>query len=602
MVLVSTVLGVLLAGCATRSASNAEKNAAPAVTVVPVAETRVITVTREVPMTVVVTATPVPTPAYTSKVKAAAGTLVYPLASEPTSLDPQDVADEVSALVAGQIYEGLFDLDEKGATVPAAAVGLDSSPDTKTFTVTLRSGMVWSDGQPVTAQNYVDGVCRLLDPTVGSASYYLLTDIAPVLGAREYASGDSADCNKVGVKAVDDLTLRITLEQPAAFLPQLLAMPIFWPAPPAATGTVSGTLPTGTTPVGPVVNGAYLLAEWAPNRQITLVKNPRYWNADQVDVERIEFRIVPDLAEQLALYEGGDLQVADFPASATEHIQGDPAFEKELHVLVRPGVSYLGLNTQTGPTADANVRRAIASAIDRKALIEQVLKQPWHVAAQTLIPPGIPGYQGDRPDVGVPYNPDAARQALADAGYGPDKPVPPITLWYNREGNNEVLFKAVGAMLEEVGFPVRLVSSKWEIYRDALQACHPAAAKAGQAAAPPGAGKTAPDCSYNLYRMGWVMDYADPSSLLDVVFSPKSTFQFTGWQSADYEKLIEQARAESDEAGRNELYGQAERILLNDAIAVIPLQYYDRTVLVKDGIEFAYPPFGPPNFKYWKAP
>ena len=102
--------------------------------------------------------------------------------------------------------------------------------------------------------------------------------------------------------------------------------------------------------------------------------------------------------------------------------------------------------------------------------------------------------------------------------------------------------------------------------------------------------------------MGWVMDYADPSSMLDVVFSPKSTLQFTGWQSADYEKLIEQARAEPDEAKRNELYGQAEHILLNDEVAVVPLQYYDRTVLVKDGIEFEYPPFGPPSFKYWKVP
>ena len=98
------------------------------------------------------------------------------------------------------------------------------------------------------------------------------------------------------------------------------------------------------------------------------------------------------------------------------------------------------------------------------------------------------------------------------------------------------------------------------------------------------------------------MDYADPSSILDVVLSPKSAFQYTGWQSEDYEKLLAQARAEPDEATRGELYGQAERILLNDVVAVVPLQYYDRTVLVKDGIEFDYPPFGPPLLKYWRVP
>ena len=567
----------------------------------PVVETRVVTETLKIPVTVVVTATPVPTPAYASKINAASGVLVYPITSEPASLDPQEADDEVSTLVAAQLYEGLFDLDANGAIVPAAAQEVMASPDSKTYTVTLRSGMTWSDGQPVTAQNYVDGVCRLLEPAVGNPYYYLLTDIAAVTRAKEYASGDLADCTKVGVKAVDALTLQIALERPAAFLPKLLAMSIFWPAAPApsavisGTGVISGTAPISTTlPAGPVVNGPYLLAEQVANDHITLKKNPSYWNAAQVDVEQIEFRVLPDQAEQLALYEAGDLQVAEFPASETPRIEADPAFKQELHVLVRPGTSYLGLNTQSGPTVDPAIRRAMAQAIDRQFLISEVLKQPWHVPAQTLIPSGVPGYQGEVPDVGLPYNPEAARATLAEAGYGPDKPVPPVELWYNREGNNEAIFKAVGTMLEAVGIPVRLVSSSWNVYRDALDACN----QPNRAAA----AKTPAQCPYNLYRMGWVMDYADPSSLLDVVLGPKSAFQYTGWQSADYEKLIAEAAAEPDEARRAELYGQAERILLNDQVAVIPLQHYDRTVLVKDGVEFNYPQFGPPRLKDWKAP
>ena len=187
---------------------------------------------------------------------------------------------------------------------------------------------------------------------------------------------------------------------------------------------------------------------------------------------RSNFRLLPDPAKQLARYEAGDVQVAEFPASETPRIEADPGFEQELQKLIRPGVSYLGLNTQSGPTADPAVRRAMAQAIDRQFLINEVLKQPWHVPAQTLIPPGVPGYQGDKPDVGLAYNPEAARAALAEAGYGPDKPVPPVELWYNREGNNEAIFKAVGAMLEAVGIPVRLVSSSWNVYRDALDACN----------------------------------------------------------------------------------------------------------------------------------
>ena len=589
-------LSLVLLSCSRSAAEPVE-----VVVTVPVIETRLVEVTREVEKTVVVTATPVPTPVYASKINAASGVLIYPIASEPASLDPQEADDEVSMLVTAQLYAGLFDLDANGAIVPAAAQEVTASSDSNTYTVTLRSGMTWSDGQPVTAQNYVDGVCRLLDPAVGNPYYYLLTDVAPITRAKEYASGDLADCTKVGVKAIDDLTLQIALERPAAFLPKLLAMPIFWPAAPApsavvsGTAAISGTVPISTTlPAGPVVNGPYLLAEQVPNDHITLTKNPNYWNAAQVDVERIEFRVLPDQARQLALFEAGEVHVAEFPAEATTRIEADPGFQKELHVLVRPGTSYLGLNTQSGPTADLNVRRAIAQAIDRQFLINEVLKQPWHVPAQTLIPPGVPGYQGDLPDVGLSYNPDAARAALVDAGYGPDKPVPPVELWYNREGNNEAIFKAVGAMLEAVGIPVRLVSSNWNIYRDALDACN----KPNRAAAT----KTPAQCPYNLYRMGWVLDYADPSSILDVVLSPKSAFQYTGWQSADYEKLMTEAAAEPDEARRAQLYGQAERILLNDEVAVVPLQHYDRTVLAKDGVEFNYPLFGPPNFKYWKVP
>ncbi len=594
-------IGVVAAGCSARKSDSSTSEAAAVTTALPVIETRVVTETLKIPVTVVVTATPVPTPMYASKINAASGILVYPIASEPASLDPQEADDEVSTLVAAQLYEGLFDLREDGTTEPAAAQDLLVSPDSKTYTVTLRSGMTWSDGQPVTAQNYVDGVCRLLDPAVGNPYYYLLTDIAPIIRAGEYASGDLADCTEVGVKAIDNLTLEIALERPAAFLPKLLAMPVFWPAAPApsavisGTGVISGTAPiSATLSIGPVVNGPYLLVEQVANDHITLKKNPNYWNTAQVDVEQIEFRVLPDPTRQLALYEAGDLQVAEFPASETPRIEADPGFGREVQRLVRPGVSYLGLNTQSGPTADLAVRRAMAQAIDRQFLIDEVLKQPWHVPAQTLIPPGVPGYQGDNPDVGLSYNPEAARAALAEAGYGPDKPVPPVELWYNREGNNEAIFKAVGEMLEAVGIPVRLVSSNWDVYRDALDACN----QPNRA----GAAKTPAQCSYNLYRMGWVLDYADPSSILDVVLSPQSAFQYTGWQSADYEKLMAEAVAEPDEARRAELYGQAERILLNDQVAVIPLQYYDRTVLVKDGVEFNYPPFGPPRFKDWKAP
>lgn len=560
---------VLAAAACSRSAAEPIE----VVVTVPVAETRVVEVVREVEVTVVVTATPEPTPAYAPLLNAPADTLVYPLSSDPATLDPQQASDETSQLVVQQLYEGLYNLRGGDAPVAAAAQDLATSPDGAVYTVTLRSGLTWSDGSPLTAQHYVDGVCRVLAPEVGNPAYYLLTDVASIVNARSYASGDLVDCAQVGVRAADDLTLVITLERPAAFFSRLLAAPLFWPAAPAASLT----------------NGPYLLAEQAPGNHLTLTRNPRYWNAGQVSIERIEFRIVPDLAAQLALYERGDLAVSGLPAADTPRVQADPAWASELRLLLQPGVSYLALNAQAAPTNDINVRRAIASALDRQYLIEQVLQQPWHWPAYALIPPQIPGYAGNGAGDAYRFDPEAARRYLAEAGYGPDNPAPPVELWYNREGNNEALFKAVAGMLEDVGIPVRLLTSEWRVYLDALEGCNrPAQADATRSPA---------ECSYNLYRMGWVMDYPDAASML-ATFRPGSRFQYTGWESAEYAELLDRALAEPDDALRADLYAQAERVILQDAV-IVPLQYYDRTVLVKSGVRFDYPPFGPPSLQYW---
>jgi oligopeptide transport system substrate-binding protein len=578
---VCLTLTVLLAAACSRGVPESVE----VVVTVPVIETRVVEVVREVEKTVVVTATPEPTPAYESPLNAPAGTLVYPLSSEPVTLDPQQASDETSQLVVQQLYEGLYNLRGDGSPVAAAATDLVSSSDGTVYTVTLRSGLTWSDGSPLTAQHYVDGVCRVLAPEVGNPAYYLLTDIAPVVNARGYAGGDLADCSQVGIRAADEVTLVITLERPAAFFPRLLAAPLFFPAPPAASVAMTDTLPAA-----PLTNGPYLLAEQAPGDHLTLTRNPRYWNAGQVSIERVEFRIVPDLAGQLALYERGDLAVSGLPSADTPRIQADPAWARELQLLLQPGVSYLALNTQVAPTNDANVRRAIASALDRQYLVEQVLQQPWHLPAYALIPPQIPGYAGDGAGDAYRFDPEAAQRTLAEAGYGPANPVPPVELWYNREGNNEALFKAVAGMLEAVGIPVRLLTSEWNVYLDGLENCNrPVQADAAKSPA---------ECSYHLYRMGWVMDYPDAASML-ATFRPGSRFQYTGWESAEYTDLLGRALAEPNDALRADLYAQAERVILQAAV-IIPLQYYDRTVLVKDGIRHDYPPFGPPNLQYWE--
>ena len=173
-----------MAGCGAREPEAIEKIVTvPVEVTVPVVQTQVVIHTRDAPRTVVVTATPVPTPTYAPLVNVQPGVLVYPLASDPLTVDPQEASDEVSGLVVQQLYEGLFHLRGDGAVVPAAATGYQVAADGKTYTITLRSGMKWSDGAAVTAQHYVDGVCQLLDPATGN-SYYFCCPKSPESGAR----------------------------------------------------------------------------------------------------------------------------------------------------------------------------------------------------------------------------------------------------------------------------------------------------------------------------------------------------------------------------------------------------------------------------------
>jgi ABC-type oligopeptide transport system substrate-binding subunit len=565
----------------------------------PVPQTVTVIQTVTAAQTVVVTATPIPTPAYTARYNAPASTLVYPLPALPNSLDAIDIngstnKDEAARFVLQQIDEGLFNLRANGEAVPAAAEGYQTSSDLKTYTVTLRAGLQWSDGQPVIAQQYADAICRTLDPATGNRAADVLAGAAHLHGAADYAGGAAPDCRGVGIHALDARRLQLDLDQPVGFLPQLLAYPAILPF--RADSSAGSVAEMQGRPASLLTNGPYTLGGWTPAGVITLAKNPHYWNAANVHIDRIELRAAPDAAQQLALYEQGDLAVSRVPASAMPRIQAQPAFNAELHILPQPGVSFLGLNTQITPTANVNVRRAVASALDRAALARLVTDAPAPgtsdaaapTAAQDLWPPELwPGGAASAPN-GYPYDPAAARQFLAQAGYSTANPPPPVAIWYNREGNNPALFEAIAQMLEAVGIPTRLVSSSWGVYTHALETCRTAAAD-----------KTSVQCGYHLYWTGWTMNYADATSLLAEVLAPQSALQYTGWGSAEYEGALAQGIAAADPAQRITSYRAAEKIVLNEAVAFVPLLRYNRAQLIKAGVQFEYPPFGPPNLQYW---
>jgi ABC-type transport system substrate-binding protein len=220
-----------------------------------------------------------------------------------------------------------------------------------------------------------------------------------------------------------------------------------------------------------------------------------------------------------------------------------------------------------------------------------VVQRPWQTALCCTTPPKILGYQ-ECGTCGYDFNPEKAQEYLneylAEMGYASVDEVPVVRFWFNRADYNEDVIEAVASMWEaNLGISVELRTNEWAVYLDYLDQCNNS--KEELAA-----------CEFNAYRMGWVMDYGDPQNQLEVVFAPGSTFQYTGWENERFDELMELAGTSFDTAEREAYYKEADKILCEDAVSVIPIHGYERNTLVKTDVTFEFPPFGAPNFAYWE--
>jgi oligopeptide transport system substrate-binding protein len=326
-----------------------------------------------------------------------------------------------------------------------------------------------------------------------------------------------------------------------------------------------------------------------------MVKNPDYWDADSVTIEKLNFPIILESATAMALYENGELHTlggtgaTGIPTEDFPRIQADPVLGEELQISPRPGVYYIGLNTLRPPTDNVLVRKALAAAIDRQSIIDNVIQMPWRRPMSCTTPPDVLGHQ-EYGTCGYAFDLEQAKAFLAEAGYPEGEGFPVLEMWFNRADFNEDVIEAVAAMWEEnLGISVELRTNEWAVYQDYLNACNDSK-------------ETLAACEFNAYRMGWVMDYGDPQNQLQVLFDPRSPQQYTGWESPRFEELIDQASVSFDTAEREALYMEADKILCEDEAVLIPLISYDNSALVKTGVTFEFPPFGSPSFKFWALP
>ncbi len=544
---------------------------------------------------VVVTATPEPPPVAPSPEELEG--LWYSISTEPPTLDIQVATDTTSHLIIDNCIEGLMMYDKDGNIVPAAATGYEASDDGLVYTVSLREGAVWSDGEPVVAQHFVDGFVRLMDPATAAEYAWMMYS---VVNAEEFNTGEIDDPSLLGIAAPDDLTVVYTLKEPASYFAAILAFATTYPV---RLDIIEQYGDDWTEAGNYVSNGPYVLETWEHEAEVVLVKNETYWNADAVQIEKVTLPIIQEDATSLALYENGELHVSPYPNEDLPRIQADEVLSTELRQVPRPGIYYMGVNTTRPPTDDVLVRKALASAIDRRGYLDNVTYETWRTEATTTTPPGILGFQGK--DAGYDFNPEQAQAWMEEAGWCLEEgaafrtdcetgePFPTLQVYFNRADYNYDVIESAASMWEEnLQIPTNLNIQEWGVYLDYMDACNNSEADMAT-------------CEFNTYRMGWVMDYGDPQNQLEVVFAPNSTFQYTGWQWTGgeardrFNEIMDLARVETDNDTRATLYKEADKILCEDFVAIIPLHYYDRNILVKNGVYFEYPPFGAPHFDLW---
>jgi oligopeptide transport system substrate-binding protein len=489
------------------------------------------------------------------------GTLLLGNGAEPQDLDPQTsvaIADD-NILIA--LFEGLTCIDERTSqAVPGVAERWEASADGHRYTFHLRPDARWSNGDPVTAGDFVYSFHRILSPALGSEYAYLLY---PIRNAEAFNTGKLKDFDAVGVRARDDRSLELTLDRPCPYLPALAAQPAWYPVHRATIekfGPMDRRGTAWTRPGHLVGNGAFMLEEWHPNARIVVRRNPAYWDAGRNRLQAVVFFPTDDVAADESSFRAGQVHVtndllpdriAHYRATAPEELRIDPLSQ----------TYFLRFNVTRPPLNDPRVRQALAQAIDRAALARDVL-QGSRQAAYALTPPDTGGYT---PAAHEPSDFTAARALLAAAGYPGGRGFPPLEIQLFTDAINTKVLEAIQQMWHrELGIQVTLANQDFRVYLDNLRTL-----------------------SYQVALSRWFGDYDDPSTYLDL-FKTGGGNNWTGWGDPAYDRSEDQANAMLDPVRRTALLQQAEARLIT-AAPIAPLFYGTRTYLIQPYVR-GWPP------------
>ncbi|MFW5966990.1 MAG: peptide ABC transporter substrate-binding protein [Persicimonas sp.] len=435
---------------------------------------------------------------------------------------------------------------------PGVAESFEVSDDGETYTFNLRDDARWSNGDPVTADDFVFAWKRVLTPDF-SANYAPLFFV--IEGARDYKEGKTDQWDAVGIHAEDSRTLVVNLAERTPWFPELVSFFPFFPVP---RDVVEEDGDDWAHPNTMVTNGAYSLSDYKARRHLALEANPHYWDRSNVGIDRVVLRIFSDRRETVHAFKSGEVDWVD-------NVRPNAVDEVDAYSYPLLGTYYFNVNMRdragAAPLRDARVRRALSLALDREELLADATDTAFE-PAHSMVPPYLLGYE---PPSDVRYDPDKARRLLAEAGFDPEKKSLRLTLLYNTDPMHKRIAERAQAMWrDELGVRVELEDEEWVQYLERLE-----------------------QGDFQIARQGWIGDYHSPRTFLDL-WSTENRDNNSGWSNRRYDALVEEARRTADPDERAARYREAEEILLEEAVA-IPVYHYSLYGLISGDFEGVEP-------------
>ena len=486
------------------------------------------------------------------------GILHWGNGTEPQSLDPHVATGVPEHHIIVALMEGLVHKNSKTLEPePGVAKSWTVSDDGRVYTFELRDDARWSNGDVHNAHDFVWSWSRALQPALGNLYAYMYF---PIVNAHEFYKGEITDFEQVGVKALDDLTLQITLKNPTPYFLQLLDHYSMYPVHQATIEKFGRADERGTrwTYQGNFVgNGPFKLKTWEINRAIEVERNTFFHGNDEVKLNGIVFYPTENVTTEERMFRAEQLHYTnDVPIDKVQTYRdaNDPA----LKVVPYLGTYYYRINVREPHLQDKRVRRALGMTIDREQLTEHVLKA-GQIPAYAMTPPNTRGYY---PPVSLSFDPEAARQLLADAGYPNGEGFPVTEILYNtNEGHRKMAVAIQQMWREHLNIEVTLLNQEWKVYLDSESSG-----------------------DYQISRAGWIGDYVDPNNFLDMFLCDGGNNR-TGWCNEEYDRLIlEVAPTANTHEERLAVFTQAETMLMDD-LPVLPIYTYTTKHLVHPSLK-----------------